>query len=85
MKTTKQNVIAFVEANSYFQVDDKEAPSFTTRRHGNVGDCQHSAIDVRKAVMIGDALKKEFKNLSYSIDICDGWVNLYISITETKK
>ena len=49
------------------------------------GFAQHSAIDVREAVRIGDALKKEFKNLSYSIDTCDEWVNVYISITEIKE
>ena len=80
MKTTKQNVIAFVEANSYFQVDDKEAPSFTTRRHGNIGDCQHSDIDYCAAVYLCEKVKEEFKNLSYSIDTCDEWVNLYITI-----
>ena len=47
MKTAKENVIAYVEANSYLQLDDEEEISFTTRRHGNVGDgsfCQTAVM-----------------------------------------
>ena len=53
MKTTKENVIAYVEANSYLQLDDEEEISFTTRRHGNVGDGIYSEDDYYAAIEIG--------------------------------
>ena len=80
MNAIKENVIAYIEANSYLQLDDEEEISFTTRRHGNVGDGIYSEDDYYAAIEIGKKVKKEFENIDYSIDTCDEWVNLYVTI-----
>ena len=85
MKATTENIVSFVENNSYFNVRDRKELSFTTRRYGNGAYSTHSHLDVREAVDIGEKLKKEFNNVEYSITTCDEWVSIYISITEEEK
>ena len=80
----EEAIIDFVENNSYFQVDDEEYLSFTTRKHGNIAEEQHSNIDYLEAIKICQKVKKEFEDIEYDIDTCDEWVNIYISITEPR-
>lgn len=80
----EEAIIDFVENNSYFQVDDEEHLSFTTRKHGNIAEEQHSDIDYLEAIKICQKVKKEFEHIEYDIDTCDEWVNIYISITDER-
>ena len=80
----EEAIIDFVESNSYFQVDDEEYLSFTTRRHDNIAEEQYSNIDYLEAIKICQKVKREFEDIEYDIDTCDEWVNIYISITEPR-
>ena len=80
----EEKIIDFVENNSYFQVDDEECLSFTTRKHGNIAEEEYSNIDYLEAIKICQKVKNEFEDIEYDIDTCDEWVNIYISITEPR-
>ena len=80
----EEAIIDFVENNSYFQVDDEENLSFTTRKHGNIAEGEYSNIDYLEAIKICQKVKREFEDIEYDIDTCDEWVNIYISITESR-
>lgn len=80
----EEAIINFVENNSYFQVDDEEYLSFTTRKHGNIAEEEHSNIDYLEAIKICQKVKKEFEDIEYDIVTCDERVNIHISMTEPR-
>lgn len=79
----RKEIIQFVEKNSFQSLDGDENEEgmleFTTRAHGNVGDEQHSEIDVRDAHLIGRKVVGTFDGVDrYEVETCDEWVDLTI-------
>ena len=83
--TIKEEIIRFVEYHSLQQFEgdlDSNELEFATRENGDVGEEEYSQYDYQDAQ---DVLLKtigKFNHLidCYSIDTCDEWVNLVITL-----
>ena len=79
---TNEDIVKFVEENSWFITEDVSELSFSSDRYGDhfIGECGEK--DYNEAIRICKMIKKEFRNIEYDIDTFDEWVYVYISITE---
>lgn len=75
----KENIIDFMEKNSYLILDDEETLSYSTRQNA-MGQENHSMKDMEEARKVVNILRKKYKNFTYEIDTCDEWVFLNITL-----
>ena len=69
----KQEVIDFVEKNSWFEWE-RNNNMFGTRRHGDVSEETFSEKDYQEALRIVKLLKEKFPQHKFEIDTVDEWV-----------
>ena len=79
---TNEDIVNFVEENSWFLAEDVSELSFSSNRYGDSFNEEYGETDYDEAVRICKMTKKEFRNIEYDIDTFDEWVYVYISITE---
>ncbi len=79
---TNEDVIRFVEENSWFITEDVSELSFSSNKYGDHFNGEYGEKDYDEAIRICKMIKKEFRNIEYDIDTFDEWVYVYISITE---
>ncbi len=79
---TNEDIVKFVEENSWFITEDVSGPSFSSDRYGDPFNEEYGEKDYDEAIRICKKVKKEFRNIEYDIDTFDEWVYVYISITE---
>ena len=79
-----EEIIKFVDKNSYFDLDFEEDDSilFRTRENGDVGSETASDDDYIEAVQLVELLKSKF-NVDCKIEVVDEWVD--IEVTNKKK
>ena len=79
---TNEDVVKFVEENSWFITEDVSNLFFSSNRYGDRFNDEYGEKDYDEAIRICKMVKKEFRNIEYDIDTFDEWVYVYISITE---
>ena len=79
---TNEDIVKFVEENSWFITEDASEPSFSSNRYGDHYNGEYGEKDYDEAIRVCKMIKKEFGNIECNIDTFDEWVYVYISITE---
>lgn len=79
---TNEDIVKFVEENSWFIIEDVSELSFSSNRYGDPFNEEYGEKDYKEAIRICKKIKKEFRNIEYDIDTFDEWVYVYISITQ---
>jgi len=80
-----QEIIDFVEYYSNQQFEGEEGSKeleFATRCNGDVGAEEYSQFDLDDANQVALRVFDKFKDLvdTYSVDTCDEWVSLIITL-----
>ena len=83
-----ETVKDFMENKSYFDLEDEDESSlsYATRDNGDVGEEEYGMEDYTHARKIKKALILQFGNhkVSVSIDTCDEWVYVQITVKEAE-
>ena len=76
----KEQILNYVERNSYFQCDDwtDKFLFFTTRLNGDVYNEEYSETDYNEAVKLKEGLSRIFKGVQVNIETVDEWVNVEV-------
>jgi hypothetical protein len=82
----KNNIIKFVEENSYFDYEGEEDSilQFTTRKNGSVSNETPSNIDVLEGRKLKNKILENFDKINVRLEVVDEWVLIFISDIKEK-